>query len=111
VARVLDDLALARAVTRQFLDDTPGRLEALIHDILAGDTKHAEYVGHTLKGSAFAVGADSLANVASNVESMARHGDLLGLRSQIAELRDRFAMLREAMLASSLLVRIEKDSP
>ena len=111
VARVLDDLALARAVTRQFLDDTPGRVETLIHDILAGDTKHAEYLGHTLKGSAFAVGADSLANVASNVESMARHGDLLGLRSQIAELRDRFAMLRDAMLASSLLVCIEEESP
>jgi CheY-like chemotaxis protein/HPt (histidine-containing phosphotransfer) domain-containing protein len=110
VARVVDDLALARAVTRQFLDDTPGRLETLVRDILAGDMKHAEYLAHTIKGAAMAVGGESLANVASNVEAMARHGGLLALRSQIGELREAFTMLREAMLASSLLARIEEES-
>jgi HPt (histidine-containing phosphotransfer) domain-containing protein len=85
-------------------------LEALIRDILAGDMKHTEYTAHTLKGSALAVGGESLAEVASKLEAMSRHGDWVALRSQIRELRNRFVMLRDAMLASSLLARIEEEN-
>jgi len=110
VARVVDDRVLARDIALQFLDDAPVRLEALIRDILAGDTKHAEYAAHTLKGAAFAVGGDALADVASNVEAMSRHGDVPALRAQIGELRSRFVILRDAMLASPLLARIKAES-
>jgi hypothetical protein len=48
--------------------------------------------------------------MASAVESMARHGDLLALRSQIGGLRERFVMLRDAMLASSLLASTEAEN-
>jgi PAS domain S-box-containing protein len=110
VARTIGDPVLAREVARQFLNDTPGQLEALVRDILAGDTKHAEYLGHAIKGSAFAVGGELFADMASAVESMARHGDLLALRSQIGGLRERFGMLRDAMLASSLLASTEAEN-
>jgi HPt (histidine-containing phosphotransfer) domain-containing protein len=110
VARTIGDPVLAREVARQFLKDTPSRLEALVRDILAGDTKHAEFLGHTIKGSAFVVGGELFADMASAVESMARHGDLPALRSQIGGLRERFVMLRNAMLASSLLASTEAEN-
>jgi PAS domain S-box-containing protein len=110
VARTIGDPVLAREVARQFLNDIPGRLDALVRDILAGDTKHAEFLGHTIKGSAFVVGGELFADMASAVESMARHGDLLALRSQIGGLRERFVMLRDAMLASSLLASTEAEN-
>jgi HPt (histidine-containing phosphotransfer) domain-containing protein len=103
VSRVAGDLDLARAIMRGFLSDAPDRVDTLVHDILAGDTKHAEYLAHTLKGAALALGGESFAEMAAALEAMAKGGDQVAMRSRMGELRERFACLHAAVGASSLL--------
>ena len=94
---------LAQDVLHQFITDVPDRTEVLIRDIGAGDTKHAEYLAHTLKGAALVVAGTSLAEVMLEIETLAREGDLAGMCSQVGPVRQSLALLLGAMSASSLL--------
>jgi CheY-like chemotaxis protein/HPt (histidine-containing phosphotransfer) domain-containing protein len=110
VARAADDRALARSIVRRFLDDAPAQVDALVREILAGDTKHAESLAHTLKGAAFTIGGRAFGQFAGELESMARRSELGPLRARTGELRERFSSLHAALGASTLLADLERET-
>jgi signal transduction histidine kinase/DNA-binding response OmpR family regulator len=102
-AQVAGDRALARVVTRCFLEDIPRQLEALAKFLAAEDVRGAERQAHTIKGAAAVVGGQALTELAGELEKKGRDGDLTTVRSRIDELRARFEGLRTAMAASPWL--------
>jgi HPt (histidine-containing phosphotransfer) domain-containing protein len=77
----LGDQALEREVLRLFVDQIPLTLEAL--DAATNDADRFR-AAHTLKGSARAVGAVRLADVAVRLEREAREGrSIAGLRDEL----------------------------
>jgi len=102
-ARLSDDRALARVVTRGFLEDIPKQLEALTQLLAVGNVRGVERQAHTIKGAAAVVGGQALAELASELEKKVREGDLMTVRSCIDELRARFESLSRAMVASPWL--------
>jgi HPt (histidine-containing phosphotransfer) domain-containing protein len=103
LGRVGDDAELARTIMHAFLDDLPKQLDALTKLVTIGDTKGAERQAHTIKGAAAAVSGSQLVQLALVLEHNAKAGDLTSVGAELGELRERFARLRSAMLASASL--------
>ena len=77
----LGDRALEREVLKLFVDQIPRTLEEL--DTAENDADRVR-AAHTLKGSAWAVGAARLADVAARLEREAREGrSIAGLREEL----------------------------
>lgn len=98
-----DDRELAEQIAEAFIIDTPLQLESLEMAIEQNDVRTAERVAHTIKGSAAAVGGESLRNVAFECEKCGRDGKLDAILAMLPALHEQYRLLHGAMLGEGLL--------
>ncbi len=73
--RELDsDMSTVRAIVELFLADTPAQLEALVHAQAGGDATALAMQAHALRGAAGNLGALTLAQMATQIETLAQQG-------------------------------------
>ncbi len=73
--RELDsDMSTVRAIVELFLADTPAQLEALVDAQRSGDAMALATRAHALRGAAGNLGALTLAQMATQIETLAQHG-------------------------------------
>jgi signal transduction histidine kinase/CheY-like chemotaxis protein/HPt (histidine-containing phosphotransfer) domain-containing protein len=104
IERLMDDEELARTVAIGFLDDIPKQL-ARLHEFAAQDDfTAAARQAHSIKGASASVGGSALAALALAMEEACRaeDGDLTRLKA--TRMSAAFDHLKEALLASDLLV-------
>lgn len=95
-----DDKELAGQVVAVFLADIPVQIADLDAALIAGDAKTAERVAHSIKGAAATVGGEALREVALACEQCGREGRLDEVRSEMAELKTRYAALESELRAN-----------
>jgi two-component system, sensor histidine kinase and response regulator len=81
LAGVEGDRDILAELVGVFLDDCPRQLAKLYATIEHGDLEGAWERAHTLKGALGAVGAHAARAGAARLESLARAGDVAGLRA------------------------------
>ena len=92
-------LTMTREVVGLFLDDTPGRLDAIDQAVASGDATLLATAAHALKGSAGNVGARALHVTAGELESLARAGWPADAAQRATLLRDLWEKTRLALAA------------
>ncbi len=97
MARLMDDLELARTVAEGFLSDIPRQIEVLREYLNAGDAPGGERQAHNIKGAAASVGGERLREVAIELEKTARAGDMDGARARMTRLEAEFDRLKREM--------------
>ena len=80
-----------------FLDTSPALLEDLQSAASAGDGHKLQHAAHSLKGAASNLCAEPVRSVAQQLEEMGRRGELAGVDTVIADLRDHLERLRESV--------------
>ncbi len=97
LARVMDDVELAREVAAGFLDDLPKQLQQLRNFVAAGETHSAGKQAHKIKGACAAVGGGALYALAEKLEIAGEVGDLATIAARMPEVDVQFAALKKAM--------------
>ena len=95
--RVMDDVALARAVGAGFLGDLPKQIRQLQSFAAAGEAQHVGQQAHKIKGACAAVGGEALRALAAELETAGEAGDLVTIAARMPEVDAHFAALKEAM--------------
>ena len=95
--RLMGDEALVRLITTGFLKDIPGQIEVLRGYLETGDATGVRRQAHTIKGASANVSGQALGALAADMELAAHSGDLVAIKSRMAELQTQFARLKEAM--------------
>ncbi len=72
--RLMGDEKIADSILHEFIVDLPDRIAALQEAIVAGDLATVTRLGHSLKGIAANVGAETLAALAEQIENAAHDG-------------------------------------
>lgn len=98
--RLDHDEALAKLVTKGFLEDMPRQIKALRGCMETGDTTGAKLLAHTIKGAAANVGAELLRKIAYDIETA---GDLDDIKNNITELDAHFIDVKQIMTRTLLL--------
>ena len=89
------------AAIRPFLEDAPRYLLEMESAITADSPRSVQQVAHTLKGAAGNIGATAVANVAREIEALARTDSLEGANDLLIHLRTELAIV-EPMLTAEL---------
>ena len=71
-----DDPAFARALVKEFLRTLAGMTSAIGAAVAANDAPEVERAAHTLKGSSRTIGGEAVAELAQQIEGMAKTGVL-----------------------------------
>ncbi|HGY12154.1 MAG TPA: response regulator, partial [Desulfobacterales bacterium] len=95
--RVMGDTELAETVILSFLDDIPRQMDALIKFIDQKGTEDAGKQGHQIKGAAGNVGANTLREIASDIETAGKAGELDRLIFLVPQLEEAFDQLKKVM--------------
>lgn len=95
--RVMGDTELAETVILSFLDDIPRQMDALIKFIDQKGTEDAGKQGHQIKGAAGNVGANTLREIASDIETAGKAGELDRLIFLVPRLEEAFDQLKKVM--------------
>jgi PAS domain S-box-containing protein len=96
--RMLGDKALIKFAIACFLRDVPLQIRKLRGHVEAGATSEAEFMAHSIQGSAANISGLALRVVAMELEQLGRNGDLAALRQGLGEVERQFEKLREALL-------------
>ena len=88
---------LFEELVTMFLDDTPGRLEALLQALEEGDAHALERTAHGLKSSCGNLGARRLAALCFEIESAGRAGDVDAARPLVNRSTDEFVAVAAAL--------------
>jgi PAS domain S-box-containing protein len=102
LGRMEGDNELAQIVFAAFLEDIPGRIQALKDFVKSGDTVGSARLAHSIKGASANVGGERLRNMASVMEKAANAGDLHSVAARMANLEIEFGRLRDAIKASQI---------
>jgi CheY-like chemotaxis protein len=95
--RVDGDIDLLREIAEISLEDVP-RLVAEMHQAISQEDGEAlERFAHTLKGSVRNFGAETVADVAAQLEILARRGDFVGAAVFLEDLRGELRHLEHAL--------------
>ena len=97
VERLGGDEKLARKLISGFLLDTPPIIDALRHDLAAGDATSSERQAHSIKSAAAIVGGERLRAVAFEMEQSAHEGQMSEASARMNELDAEFARLKQEM--------------
>ncbi len=100
----MDDEELARTVALGFLDDIPKQLSKLQEFVDCDDFTSAARQAHSIKGASASVGGSALAALAHAMEESCRAQDGERTRQNATEMSIAFNDLKEALLASDLLI-------
>ena len=95
--RMMNDDEMVREIVDIFLDDIPQQIEKLKDSLDTGDASTAERLAHRIKGAAANVSAESLREIALNMENAGKEGDLKTMSQSIPELEKQFNQVKEAM--------------
>jgi signal transduction histidine kinase/CheY-like chemotaxis protein/HPt (histidine-containing phosphotransfer) domain-containing protein len=98
--RAMGDEELAAEVLRCFLDDIPEQIESLKKCAAAMDTTKAGEHGHSIKGAAASVGAESIRKIAFEIEKAGRSGKMDRVTEVIPELESLYARFLAAIAES-----------
>ena len=104
IQRLMDDEELARTVALGFLDDIPKQLSKLQEFVDCDDFTSAARQAHSIKGASASVGGSALAALAHAMEESCRAQDGERTRQNATEMSIAFNDLKEALLASALLI-------
>jgi len=99
MASLVYDKGLAKELLEAFLEDGPQRMAGLSEALENGDALQTSKLAHSLKGMCGVVHAESLANMALEVEYAAREGNLIKVVDKHGELKDVFDQLVDRMQA------------
>ncbi len=91
------DESLIAEIYRFFLEDLPSEIEALQEYVKAGKIDNIECKAHGIRGIAANMGGAALKEIASEIETAARSGDLSSARYHMGELEAEFARLKAAI--------------
>ena len=83
----LDDgeLGLLKEMVGLFVDDTPGRIQAITAALASGDLSDLADVAHAIKGAAGTMGVPRLRAVAADLESGGRKGRFASEPARLVE--------------------------
>jgi HPt (histidine-containing phosphotransfer) domain-containing protein len=95
--RDLGDQEFLAEIIGIFHEDTPRRIAELHAAFAAADVKSFVRAAHSIRGSANNLGAETLRQLASNLENDAKAGDLTGLDARITALETTFAATRDEL--------------
>lgn len=101
LAKVDNDEAFFTTFAEIFLDDTQQRLTRLTAAMAAGDAAVTLHEAHSIKGSAGALGADAMTDIAAAIEKKASSGQIGDAMGDLANLTQCFALLK-GLLASKI---------
>ncbi|HZI38445.1 MAG TPA: response regulator, partial [Acidimicrobiia bacterium] len=97
--RVDGDGELLAELVDLFVADSPGLVLALQAAVDAGDAEALERAAHTLKGSAGNFGPSRLAELALELQSLGRTGDMGPAAAVLAELENELGWFQSALVA------------
>lgn len=80
-----------------FLEDTPGRIDALVEALQAQDHDELASVAHSLKGSCCSLGALRLSSIFGQIEHCGRSADLVDVSCLIDRCKGEFTQVVEAL--------------
>ena len=95
--RMMGDKALATAVMKAFLEDTPRQIQALKEMLESGNARTSGRLAHSIQGAAAYVGGKHLRQVAQEMEKAADSGDLYTASARMHNLELHFAEIQKAM--------------
>ncbi len=101
LSRFDNDREFLRQLLQEFLEVAPEQLGTLDEAVRRGDAKTLQSEAHRLKGAAGNLSARFIADLALELETSGRNGDLSGAEKTIAELRTELKKLQEYLNASS----------
>lgn len=107
--RCSDDEELAAVVAEAFFIDNPKYLEDLRREIENGNPIEARSCAHTLKGSAAAIGAQTLSDAAQQLEMVAKNSDLSNAEQLLCNIEQEFERLK-SFLAKTDWMSIAKEN-
>ncbi|MGZ3183504.1 MAG: response regulator [Telluria sp.] len=91
--------ALVRKVVAAFVDDTPQQLQAMRRAVGAGDSEAVRRTAHSLKSGSANIGADALAQLCRELESLGRAQDTASAAVMLAELELEYEAVRRSLEA------------
>jgi Amt family ammonium transporter len=91
LARCLNDATLLAQVATKFRDRSRLTWEQIQRAALAGDAQETARLAHAIKGSAANLSAVRLSNVAAQIETLGKAGDLSTVQTAIQQLGDELA--------------------
>src|SRR5579883_145694 len=94
-----EQTALIRELIETFVQDGERQIGLLQAAAAAGDAKAVARISHSLKGSAQAMGAEAMVELARSIEDSARSGTQRDYAAEAARLSAAFEQVRAAMLA------------
>jgi HPt (histidine-containing phosphotransfer) domain-containing protein len=94
-----DDEDLLREIVGLYLEEAPAQIERLKQAVLDRDVDQVIHLGHSVRGSAANLGAETLARVAGQLETAGRNGDLASFGSTIEQLDREYRLLLSELAA------------
>ena len=91
--------ALVQKVVEAFVDDTPQQLQALRRAIAAFDASNLRKTAHSLKSSSANVGAETLAQLCKEMETLGRTETTEGASSILTDMEHEFQAVRNSLSA------------
>lgn len=91
------DPELLLDLIQMFLDDGPGKVQAVVAGVAAGDFDQAERAAHSLKGSSGNLGARLLQNVCEEMQLATRNHRLEDSRRLAPQVAAKFAEAEVAL--------------
>jgi CheY-like chemotaxis protein/HPt (histidine-containing phosphotransfer) domain-containing protein len=101
--RMMGDKELAKMIVEGFIGDLPKQIQAMKNFIENKDIVGCERQAHTIKGAAANVGGRALSSAASEMEILAKNGDIIGFQSLLIEMEKKFDQLRNSMETTTAL--------
>ncbi len=95
LARVGDDAEFFKELIEMFLEDAPERLDTIHRSIQDANAEEVSREAHGIKGAAANLSANQIRDIAREMESAGKDGDLSALTSLFQELRREFDRLAE----------------
>ncbi|MES2018553.1 MAG: response regulator [Pseudomonadota bacterium] len=91
--------ALVHKVIAAYVDDTPGHLRTLRHAIVGVDPGKLRKIAHSLKSSSANVGAEALAQMCKEMESLGRTDTTEGAAVILTDMEQEFQAVRHSLSA------------
>jgi PAS domain S-box-containing protein len=95
------DAEIARGIIRLYLSESPQLVNRLSTEVERQDKEGIESAAHRLKGAMLALGAGA-AEIAADLEKLARNGELRACRERFATLAEKAKALDEALIKGEL---------
>jgi signal transduction histidine kinase/HPt (histidine-containing phosphotransfer) domain-containing protein len=97
------DMGLLREILGYFVDDIPVKTDQIREAFRLSDSGRMEETARALKGSAADIGAKGIERCLSQIEIIAREGNLIGTEALLAELEQAIEDFKEAARERNIL--------